>query len=65
MLQELAAVALFVPGVFATPLGRVLLAVLLIAIVVLVGKFILSLAWRLLVIAAFVVGALVLLTLLL
>lgn len=65
MLPELASVPLFAPGIFATPLGRVLLAILLIAIVVLVGKFVLSLAWRLLVVAAFVVGALVLLTLLL
>lgn len=56
---------LFVPALFATPLGKLLLAVVLLGVVVLVGRFVLHVAWRLITIAAVVIGVLWLLSLLL
>lgn len=55
---------LVVPGLFATPLGRLVVALVLIAVIILVGKFILNIAWRLLTIAAVVVAGWWLLTVL-
>lgn len=49
-------------GILATPLGRILLALLLVGVILLVGKVLLSIAWRVLVIAVVVVIALVLLS---
>ncbi|GAB7090768.1 hypothetical protein JCM18237_10390 [Halorubrum luteum] len=35
------------PGVAADPVGQLLIALVVIALVIIVGKFVLSLAWRL------------------
>lgn len=43
---------------FNSTLGRLLLAVVVIGVVVFVGRFVLSVAWKLVVVAAVVVGAL-------
>lgn len=61
MLTELPAV-LLQPGVFASPLGRILLALIGIAVVLIVGRFLLSLAWKIVTIAAVIVGLLLLLS---
>jgi hypothetical protein len=47
-----------------SPLGRLLLAILVLALVVLVGRIVLSVAWKLLLVAAAVVAALYALSLL-
>lgn len=49
------------PGLLATPLGKIFLALLGIAVVVLVAKFLLSVAWRVVSIAAVLVGVALLL----
>lgn len=67
MLVSLASLSvhpLGVPGLFATPLGRLVVAIVVIAVIILVGKFILNIAWRILTIAAVVVAAWWLLTVL-
>lgn len=61
MLTELPAV-LLQPGVFTSPLGRILLALIGIAVVLIVGRFLLSLAWKIVTIAAVIVGLLLLLS---
>lgn len=61
MLTELPAV-LLQPGVFASPLGRILLALIGIAVVLIIGRFLLSLAWKVVTIAAVIVGLLLLLS---
>lgn len=48
----------------ATPFGKLLLAVVALAVVVLVGRFVLNVAWRLLKIAAVVIGILWLISML-
>lgn len=58
----LAADPLVVPGLFASPLGRLVVAMVLIAVIILVGKVILNIAWRLLMIAAIVVATWYILT---
>lgn len=45
-------------GVAATPLGKLLLALVAITVIVLVGRFVLSVAWKLLVLATIVVAGL-------
>jgi hypothetical protein len=50
------------PGVLAGPLGRILVVLIGIAIVVLVGRFVLSIAWRLVTIGAVLVGVLLVLS---
>jgi hypothetical protein len=49
-------------GLLDTQLGQVLLVVLAIGVVVLVGRIVLKVAWRLVTIAAVVIGALLLLS---
>lgn len=61
MLTELPAV-LLQPEILAGPLGRLLLALIGIAAVLVVGRFLLSLAWKIVTIAAVVVGLLLLLS---
>jgi len=56
-------VALQLGGVPGGLLGRLMVAIVVVAVVVLVGRFVLSVAWRLVTIAALVVGALLLLSL--
>ena len=43
-------------GVLGDPVGQVLIALVVIALVIVVGKFLLSLAWRLVTIAVVVVA---------
>ena len=57
-----AALPLQLGGVPGQPLGRALAVIVAIAIVVLVGRIALKVAWRLVTIAAVVVGALVVLS---
>lgn len=56
--SPLAAAPLALQGLLATPLGKLLVALVVITVIVLVGRFVLSIAWRLLVIATIVVAAL-------
>lgn len=49
-------------GVLETPLGQLLAVIVGVGIVVLVGRVLLSIAWRLVTIAAVVVGILLLVT---
>lgn len=52
-------------GLLATPLGKLLVALVLIAVVLVVGRVLLGVAWRLVTIAIVVVGALWILSVLL
>lgn len=49
-------------GLLGEPLGQVLAVIVAIAIVVLVGRIVLKVAWRLVTIAAVVIGALLVLS---
>lgn len=49
--------------VFATPLGKLFVAIVAIAVVVLVGRLVLRVAWRLVTIAALIVGLLLVVSL--
>jgi hypothetical protein len=49
---------LLLGGMAATPLGKLLLALVAITVIVLVGRFVLSVAWKLLVVATIVVAGL-------
>ncbi|USZ67675.1 hypothetical protein NGM10_13180 [Halorussus salilacus] len=49
--------SLFV-GLLATPLGKLLAGLVVLAVVVLVGRIVLSVAWKLLLVAIVVVSAL-------
>ncbi len=51
-----AGLALPQAGVLNDPMGQLLIALVAIALVIVVGKFLLSLAWRLITIAAVVVA---------
>ncbi|MCG1003778.1 MULTISPECIES: hypothetical protein [Halobacterium] len=53
----LAALALALGGLTSSPLGTLLVALVAITVIVLVGRFVLSVAWKLLVIATILVGA--------
>lgn len=55
MLRPLLALQL---GILNTPLGRVLAALLVIGVVILVGRLVLRVAWRLVTIAAIIVAIL-------
>lgn len=56
---------LLVDSLLADPLGRLLVAVVLLGVIVLIGRIVLHVAWRLLVIAAIVIGVLYLASVLL
>jgi hypothetical protein len=66
MSSPLASAAAFVPmqlgGLLSEPLGQALAVIVAIAVVVIVGRIALKIAWRLVTIAAVVVGALLLLS---
>ncbi|CQH59407.1 uncharacterized protein HHUB_2969 [Halobacterium hubeiense] len=44
-------------GLTSSPLGTLLLALVAVTVIVLVGRFVLSVAWKLLVVATILVGA--------
>lgn len=52
-----------IPGPLDTQLGQLLIALVLVAVIVIVGRKVLSIAWKLLWIAIVVVAALVVLSL--
>ncbi|AHZ23520.1 hypothetical protein E6P09_14480 [Haloferax mediterranei ATCC 33500] len=62
VLSPLAVAPLQLGGLLAAPLGRILLVLVAIAVVILVGRLVLKVAWRLVTIAAIIVGALLLLS---
>jgi hypothetical protein len=65
MTASLAAIAASVPlqaGLFASQAGQLLLALVAVAIIILVGKFVLKLAWRLVTIGIVLVAAFFLLS---
>lgn len=66
MSSPLASAAAFAPmqlgGLLSEPLGQALAVIVAIAVVVIVGRIALKIAWRLVTIAAVVVGALLLLS---
>lgn len=45
-------------GLLATPLGQLLVALLVIAVVIILGRIVLNVAWKLVLIGAVVVGIL-------
>ncbi|MFB6155141.1 MAG: hypothetical protein ABEJ22_04540 [Haloferacaceae archaeon] len=49
-------------GVFASPLGKLFAALVIIGVVILVGRLVLHVAWRLVTIAAVIVGILLLIS---
>ena len=49
--------ALALGGLTSSPLGTLLVALVAITVIVLVGRFVLSVAWKLLVVATLLVGA--------
>jgi hypothetical protein len=51
-------VALQLGGLLGGPLGQLLLAIVVIGVVVLVGRVVLQVAWRLVTIAALIIGVL-------
>ncbi|NHN47285.1 hypothetical protein G9464_06695 [Halostella sp. JP-L12] len=58
MYAQLPAALLQLPGVANSPLGKLLVAIVALAVIVLVGRIVLSIAWKLLLIAGVVVAAL-------
>jgi len=56
-------VALQLGGVLGEPLGQLLVAIAAVGVVVLIGRVLLKVAWRLVTIAAVVVGVLLLVSL--
>jgi hypothetical protein len=64
MVSSLPAVALQFGGLLEGPIGTLLVALVVIALVLVVGRIALNLAWRLVTIAIVVVGALWLLSVL-
>ncbi|MXR21344.1 hypothetical protein [Halobacterium bonnevillei] len=56
--SPLAATPLVLQGLLATPLGKLLVALVAITVIVLVGRVVLSVAWKLLVVATLVVAGL-------
>ena len=58
MYAQLSAALLQLPGVANTPLGKLLVAIVALAVIVLVGRIVLSVAWKMLMIAGIVVAAL-------
>ena len=53
----LAVLALALGGLTSSPLGTLLVALVAVTVIVLVGRFVLSVAWKLLVVATVLVGA--------
>jgi hypothetical protein len=53
----LAALVATLGGLTSSPLGTLLVALVAITVIVLVGRFVLSVAWKLLVVATVLVGA--------
>jgi len=49
--------ALALGGLTSSPLGTLLVALVAVTVIVLVGRFVLSVAWKLLVVATLLVGA--------
>ncbi|WP_128903854.1 hypothetical protein [Halorubrum amylolyticum] len=67
MTSSLAALAVSAPlqvGLLASPTGQLLVALVAVAVVIILGKFVLKLAWRLVTIGIVVVAALYLLSVL-
>ncbi len=65
MTASLAAHAMSAPlqaGILASPMGQLLVALVAVAVVIVLGKFVLKLAWRLVTIGIVVVAALFLLS---
>ncbi|WP_416840704.1 hypothetical protein [Haloferax sp. DFSO52] len=62
VLSPLALVPLQLGGFLSGPLGQILLVLAAIAVVILVGRLVLKVAWRLVTIAAIIVGLLLLLS---
>ena len=62
LLASVLPVLLQAGGIFGTPLGQLLAVIVGVGIVILVGRVLLSIAWRLVTIAAVVVGILLLVT---
>ena len=62
MNETFVAVPLQFESVFATPLGRLFAALVVVAAVVLVGRLVLNVAWKLVTVAAIIVGILLLLS---
>jgi hypothetical protein len=56
--SPLAAAPLALQGLLATPLGKLLVALVAITVIVLVGRVVLSVAWKLLVVATIIVAGL-------
>lgn len=57
-LAGLGSTPLALGGLMATPLGKLLVALVAITVIVLVGRLVLSVAWKLLIVATLVVAAL-------
>ena len=53
----LAALVLALGGLMSSQLGTLLVALVAITVIVLIGRFVLSVAWKLLIIATVLVGA--------
>ncbi|KAB1193543.1 hypothetical protein GJR96_08820 [Haloferax sp. MBLA0076] len=62
VLSPLVLVPLQLGGFFAGPLGQLLLVVIAVGVVVLVGRMVLKIAWRLVTIAAVIIAVLLLLS---
>ncbi|AOP12838.1 MULTISPECIES: hypothetical protein [Haloferax] len=62
VLTPLALTPLQLGGLLSGPLGQMLVVLAAVAVVILVGRLFLKIAWRLVTIAAIVVGALLLLS---
>ncbi|MFB6138514.1 MAG: hypothetical protein ABEJ42_09310 [Halobacteriaceae archaeon] len=55
--RALAALAPLQSGLLGDPLGKLLVAVVVLLVVVFVGRFVLAVAWKLLLVAAVLIGA--------
>ncbi|ELZ82437.1 hypothetical protein KU306_00365 [Haloferax larsenii] len=62
VVESLTAVPLQLGGLLGSQLGQLLLVLVAIAVVILVGRLVLKIAWRLVTIAAVIIGALLLLS---
>ncbi|WP_396611992.1 hypothetical protein ACH9L7_01550 [Haloferax sp. S1W] len=62
VVESLTAVPLQFGGFLGSQLGQLLLVLVAIAVVILVGRLVLKIAWRLVTIAAVIIGALLLLS---
>ncbi|SEL90247.1 hypothetical protein [Haloferax larsenii] len=62
VVESFTAVPLQLGGLLGSQLGQLLLVLVAIAVVILVGRLVLKIAWRLVTIAAVIIGALLLLS---